>query len=62
MPNDCITYQNSGYFSKLIVDYLEQKAELKSLYNRIPTVENFGLQMEENAGISIFNGLGQVPT
>ena len=47
MPSDCITYQNSGYFSKLIVDYLDQKAELKTLYNRFPTVENFGLQYEE---------------
>jgi bacillithiol synthase len=47
MPNDCITYQNSGYFSKLIVDYLDQKAELKSLYNRFPTLDNFGLQIEE---------------
>ena len=47
MPSDCITYQNSGYFSKLIVDYLDQKAELKTLYNRFPTLENFGLQMEE---------------
>ena len=49
MPNDCITYQNSGYFSKLIVDYLDQKAELKTLYNRFPTVENFNLQIEEKS-------------
>lgn len=49
MPNDCITYQNSGYFSKLIVDYLDQKTELKSLYNRFPIVENFRLQMEEKS-------------
>ena len=49
MPNDCITYQNSGYFSKLIVDYLDQKAELKTLYNRFPTVENFKLQIEEKS-------------
>ena len=49
MPSDCITYQNSGYFSKLIVDYLDQKAELKTLYNRFPTMENFGLQMEEKS-------------
>jgi len=47
MPSDCITYQNSGYFSKLIVDYLDQKAELKSLYNRFPSLENFQLQIEE---------------
>lgn len=49
MPNDCITYQNSGYFSKLIIDYLDQKAELKTLYNRFPTVENFNLQIEEKS-------------
>ena len=49
MPNDCITYQNSGYFSRLIVDYLDQKAELKSLYNRFPTLENFKLQIEEKS-------------
>ncbi len=49
MPSDCITYQNSGYFSKLIVDYLDQRAELKTLYNRFPTIENFGLQIEEKS-------------
>ena len=49
MPSDCITYQNSGYFSRLIVDYLDQKAELKSLYNRFPTLENFKLQIEEKS-------------
>ncbi|MFN3968087.1 bacillithiol biosynthesis cysteine-adding enzyme BshC [Flavobacterium sp.] len=47
MPNDCISYQKSGYFTKLIVDYLEEKPELKALYNRFPTVDNFKLQIEE---------------
>ncbi|MBP6557946.1 MAG: bacillithiol biosynthesis cysteine-adding enzyme BshC, partial [Flavobacterium sp.] len=47
MPNDCISYQESGYFSKLIVDYLEQKTELKKLYNRFPKIENFKNQIEE---------------
>ena len=47
MPNDCITYQNSGYFIPLIVDYLDQKSELKSLYNRFTTIENFKFQFEE---------------
>lgn len=47
MPSDCITYQNSGYFSKLIVDYLDEKLELKSLYNRFPRIENFKAQIEE---------------
>ncbi|MBL7886151.1 MAG: bacillithiol biosynthesis cysteine-adding enzyme BshC, partial [Flavobacterium sp.] len=47
MPNDCITYQNSGYFTKLIVDYLDEKPELKPLYNRFPRIENFKAQIEE---------------
>jgi bacillithiol biosynthesis cysteine-adding enzyme BshC len=47
MPSDCITYQKSGYFSKLIVDYLDEKPELKALYNRFPKIENFQNQIEE---------------
>jgi bacillithiol biosynthesis cysteine-adding enzyme BshC len=54
MPNDCISYQKSGYFSKLIVDYLEEKPELKALYNRFPNIENFKLQIEEKE--QNFNG------
>lgn len=49
MPTDCISYQNSGYFSKLIVDYLNQETELQSLYHRFPTLENFKLQATEKA-------------
>ncbi|WP_281228415.1 bacillithiol biosynthesis cysteine-adding enzyme BshC [Flavobacterium aquiphilum] len=47
MPTDCISYQTSGYFSKLIHDYLDQKPELKPLYNHFPTLENFEKQIEE---------------
>ena len=42
-------YQNSGYFTKLIVDYLDEKAELKSLYNRFPKIGNFKNQIEEKS-------------
>lgn len=49
MPTDCISYQKSGYFAKLIVDYLDGKPELKSLYNRFPKLENFKGQIEEKA-------------
>jgi bacillithiol biosynthesis cysteine-adding enzyme BshC len=49
MPTDCISYQKSGYFTKLIVDYLDKKTELKSLYNRFPTLENFKEQLEEKS-------------
>lgn len=49
MPTDCITYQKSGYFSKLIVDYLDKKPEIQSLYHRFPTLENFATQIDEKA-------------
>ncbi|MDI1256236.1 MAG: bacillithiol biosynthesis cysteine-adding enzyme BshC [Flavobacterium sp.] len=47
MPNDCISYQDSGYFSPLMNDYLNRKPELEKLYNRFPTLENFGAQIAE---------------
>lgn len=49
MPTDCISYQTSGYFSKLMQDYLDQKSELKPLYNHFPTLENFEKQITEKA-------------
>jgi bacillithiol biosynthesis cysteine-adding enzyme BshC len=47
MPTDCISYQNSGYFSTLMNDYLDQKSNLQSLYNRFPNLENFKAQIQE---------------
>lgn len=47
MPSDCISYQDSGYFTPLITDYLNQKEELKPLYNRFPTLTNFKQQITE---------------
>ncbi len=47
MPTDCISYQNSGYFSTLMNDYLDQKTNLRSLYNRFPSLENFEGQILE---------------
>lgn len=49
MPTDCISYQKSGYFSKLIVDYLDEKPEIQSLYHRFPRIKNFGSQITEKA-------------
>jgi hypothetical protein len=51
MPTDCISYQNSGYFS-LMNDYLDQK-NLHSLYNRFPSIENFEGQILENKLITM---------
>lgn len=47
MPTDCISYQKSGYFSKLMNDYLDEKINLKPLYNRFPKLKNFKIQIEE---------------
>ncbi len=47
MPTDCISYQNSGYFSQLMNDYLDQKPRLQSLYNRFPNLDNFEAQIIE---------------
>lgn len=47
MPTDCISFKNTGYFSKLICDYLDESKRLKPFYNRFPHLENFKLQIEE---------------
>ena len=47
MPNDCISYQDSGYFTPLMNDYLNQSPHLQSLYNRFPSLENFKDQISE---------------
>lgn len=47
MPSDCMTFQNSGYFSKIMIDYLNREKALQPLYNRFPTMESFKQQIEE---------------
>ncbi len=47
MPSDCVSYQNSGWFSDLITDYLDQKSVLQPLYHRFPNEENFLPQLQE---------------
>ena len=47
MPTDCIGFKETGYFSNLICDYLEEKKELQAFYNRFPKNENFKAQIEE---------------
>ncbi|UOB17989.1 bacillithiol biosynthesis cysteine-adding enzyme BshC [Abyssalbus ytuae] len=47
MPADCISFRETGFFSGLICDYLDEKKELKKFYNRFPKIENFKEQIEE---------------
>ncbi|QLE02405.1 bacillithiol biosynthesis cysteine-adding enzyme BshC [Galbibacter sp. BG1] len=47
MPTNYISFKETGYFSNLICDYLEEKDSLKPFYHRFPHLENFKLQIEE---------------
>ena len=49
MEVECIRFKETGYFSQLICDYLDQKKELSSFYNRFPLLENFDGQIKEKA-------------
>ncbi|WP_034041167.1 bacillithiol biosynthesis cysteine-adding enzyme BshC [Wocania ichthyoenteri] len=47
MQQNYIPFRDTGYFSPLICDYLDEKNELNSSYNRFPKLENFKDQIEE---------------
>ncbi|PNQ73638.1 bacillithiol biosynthesis cysteine-adding enzyme BshC [Hanstruepera neustonica] len=47
MHSECIPFKETGYFSDLICDYLEESAQLKPFYNRFPNIENFKAQIVE---------------
>ncbi|MGV6828594.1 MAG: bacillithiol biosynthesis cysteine-adding enzyme BshC [Flavobacteriales bacterium] len=46
MPTTSILYPKTGYFSKLVCDYLSQKNELKNFYGLFPNIENFEKQID----------------
>ena len=47
MPSDRISYQHSGFFSPLIIDYLNRDPKVRSLYHRFPSIDNFEAQIEQ---------------
>jgi len=48
-----LPYQQTGYFSKLIIDYLEEKNELKPFYNHYCDIHSFEKMMEERKQLPI---------
>ncbi len=42
-----IPYSKTGYFSKLMCDYLAENAPLSDFYGRFPKLESFKGQLEE---------------
>ncbi|MDT0608578.1 bacillithiol biosynthesis cysteine-adding enzyme BshC [Croceitalea rosinachiae] len=49
MQTDCIPFRETGYFSNLICDYLDEKETLKPFFNRFPHIENFEAQLIEKS-------------
>lgn len=47
MENIKIPYKETGYFSKIILDYLDEKQTIQPFYNRFPKLENFEAQIKE---------------
>lgn len=47
MYSEGIPFQETGFFSKLIQDYLDQAPDLLPFYSRFPNLDNFRDQMEE---------------
>ncbi|MDA0682695.1 MAG: bacillithiol biosynthesis BshC, partial [Bacteroidetes bacterium] len=45
--NHSIPYQDTQYFSKLILDYLNKNEKVKPFINHFPTLENFDKQITE---------------
>lgn len=51
----CLNYRDTGYFSELICEYLDQDPALKPFYNRFPNLQNFKDQIDEKSGFSSEN-------
>ena len=41
MKADCIPYKDTGYFSNIILDYLNEKSKIESFYSYNPTIKGF---------------------
>ncbi len=55
MKKHQIPYHKTGYFSDLIVDYLQQNEKVKPFYNHFPNQEGFLNQILEKQGFSTDN-------
>ena len=42
-----INYKETSFFSSLFCDYIDNKSELKELYNLYPSIKNFKKQIEK---------------
>ena len=47
MDVDYLAYKKTGYFTKLITDYLDEKEQLRPFYRRFPGISDFEEQIRE---------------
>ncbi len=47
MTTQGLDFRSTNYFSSFICDYLEEKDQIKQLYNRYPKLSNFELQIQD---------------
>ena len=47
--NSTIKFQDTGYFSKIMSDYLDQKGSIKDFYGNFPNIEGFSEQIHEKS-------------
>jgi bacillithiol biosynthesis cysteine-adding enzyme BshC len=47
--NQNISFQKTGYFTKIICDYLDKKESLNEFYNNYPDIEGFGKQLKSKS-------------
>ena len=52
MKSHCIPYKQTHFFSKLIVDYIENEAGLRQFYSNFPDLEGFKNQIEDKVNFS----------
>jgi bacillithiol biosynthesis cysteine-adding enzyme BshC len=50
MQLEGIPFKETGYFSKIICDYLEEAPSLQPFYHRFPSITSFKVQIEEKQG------------
>ncbi|MCH9659779.1 MAG: bacillithiol biosynthesis cysteine-adding enzyme BshC, partial [Bacteroidetes bacterium] len=59
MPTKRFPYSDTGYFSKLMCDYLAREKTTESFYHQFPSIENFKAQLSEK-GASFSNSMRSV--
>ncbi|WGH75527.1 bacillithiol biosynthesis cysteine-adding enzyme BshC [Tenacibaculum tangerinum] len=48
-----ISYKDTGFFSETMKDYLDSDEKIQPFYNRYPSLQNFGKQLEEKKANNI---------